>query len=99
MLARLGACALSLVLLPPTSVSRAADKTVTLALGSGSVFTLQRPFEAVLVGDENVIDVHTKDERSVILQALKIGTSNVVFVDARRVAIAKIRVVVCEAKT
>jgi len=98
MTVRLRACALGLaLLLVPVSMSGAADRTIILAVGSGTVFTLPQPFETVLIGDPGVVDVHTQDDRSVILEPLKSGTSNIVFVDKRSVAIANIRVVVRDA--
>lgn len=97
MVALLRACALGLALmLFPMSASPAAGVTISLALGSGSVFTLERPFETMLIDHADVVAVHTKDDRSVILKAIKPGSSTIVFVDARHIAIANIRVVVSE---
>ena len=98
-IAQLRAYTLSLVLLlAPMPASRAADQTITLALGTGSVFTTERPFEAVLIDGENVVSIRIQDDRSVILQALELGTTNVIFVDARSIAIANVRIVVCDAR-
>jgi Flp pilus assembly secretin CpaC len=108
--ARSLACAFALALLlstirltmasPAASASMlATDETVTLMLGSGSTLALERPFEAVLIGDPNVVDVHTIGDRQVLLEPLKLGTSNVVFIDRQSVAITNIRVVVREART
>ena len=97
MLALLRACALGLALMfIAVSASPAAGETISLALGSGSVFTLERPFETVLIDDAGVVAIHTKDDRSVILEAIKPGRSTIVFVDTRHIAIANIRVVVSE---
>jgi Flp pilus assembly secretin CpaC len=93
------ACALGLALtLAPMSMTRAAEDTITLALGSGSIVTVERSFERVLIGDPDVIDVRAQDDRSVFVQALKLGACNVVFVDKRSIAIANIRVVVGDAQ-
>lgn len=98
MTVRLRAYALGLVLLlVPMSMTPAAERTITLAPGSGTVFRLEQPFETVLIGDPSVVDVRTQDDRSVILEAQKPGASNIVFVDKRSVAIANIRVVVRDA--
>jgi len=92
-------CGLALALaVLPLSIGRADDDTITLALGTGSVLRLERPFATVLVGDASVVDVRAQDDRSVILQALKLGTANVVFVDRQSIAIANIRVIVRDAQ-
>ncbi len=98
-LAGLRACALSLaLLLPPVAVSRASDDTITLTLGTGSVFRLERAFATVLIGDPGVVDVRAQDDRSVVLQGLARGSSNIVFVDAQSMAIANIKVIVRDAE-
>ena len=96
---RLRACMLGLTLcLVVLSTSRAFDETMTIALGTGSLLTLDRPFKIVLVGDPKVVDVTPQTDRTVLLKALNRGTSNVVFVDEESVAIANIRVVVRDAR-
>ncbi|SRR5579872_6829766 len=95
----LRACALSLaMLLVPPGASRASDDVITLAAGQGSIFRLERPFATVLIGDPTVVDVRARDDRSVLLQALGRGSSNVVFIDAHSIAIANIRVIVRDAQ-
>ncbi|GLR85773.1 pilus assembly protein N-terminal domain-containing protein [Bradyrhizobium iriomotense] len=99
MIAQLRAYMLSLVLLlAPVPASQAADQTITLALGTGSVFTPEQPFETVLIDDENVVSIRIQDDRSVIFQALKLGTTNVIFIDAQSIAIANVRIVVRDAR-
>ena len=98
-IARLRAFALGVGLfLTALSTGRAADQTMTLALGSGSVFTLERPFDTVLIDHADVVDIHWQGSRSVILKALNPGTVDVVFVDAQSVAIANVRIVVRDAQ-
>ena len=97
-LAGFRACALSLALLLPVGASGASDNTIMLALGSGSIFRLERPFETVLIGDPSVVDVRAQDDRSVLLQPLARGSSDIVFVDAQSVVIANIRVIVRDAQ-
>jgi Flp pilus assembly secretin CpaC len=84
-----------LLLLNTVTMTRAADQTIILELGVGSVYMLDRPFETVLISDPNVIDVHTQTERSVMLEPLNLGASNIVFLDERKIAISNIRVFVC----
>jgi Flp pilus assembly secretin CpaC len=93
------ACMLGLTLcLVALSGSQAFDDTMTIALGTGSLLTLDRPFETVLVGDPQVVDVSPQTDRTVLVKALDRGTSNIVFVDEHSVAIANIRVVVRDAR-
>ncbi|WP_036048090.1 pilus assembly protein N-terminal domain-containing protein [Bradyrhizobium sp. Tv2a-2] len=99
LLAGFRACALSLaLLLPPVTVSQASNDTITLTLGKGSIFRLERSFATVLIGDPRVVDVRAQDDRSVILKALGRGSSNIVFVDAQSIAIVNIKVIVLDAR-
>jgi Flp pilus assembly secretin CpaC len=98
MTAMLRVCALGLALLfAATPVSWAADKTIILKLGAESALVLDRPFETVLIGDPKVVDVYSRSDRSVIIEPLDLGATNLVFVDERSIAIASIRVLVCDA--
>jgi Flp pilus assembly secretin CpaC len=85
------------VLLATTAASWATDQTITLTLGTTSSLLLARPFKTVLIGDPDVVDVVTRDDRSVIFEPLNPGTTNVIFIDARSIAIANLGVLVCEA--
>jgi Flp pilus assembly secretin CpaC len=100
MTAILRACVLGLALLmTQIGASWAADQTIILKLGTGSTLLLDKPFKLVLIEDENVVDVHTQNERLVILEALKLGASNLIFVDEKSIAITNIRVLVRDAGT
>jgi len=85
------------VLLAATTASRATDQTTTLTLGTGSTLSLERPFKTVLIGDPNVVDVVTRDDRSVIFEPLNPGATNVIFIDERSIAIKNVGILVCEA--
>jgi Flp pilus assembly secretin CpaC len=94
----LRACALAVALLSSAvSATWAADQTITLRLGAGSALALERPFKTVMIGDPGVVDVQTRDDRSVMLEPLSVGATNLVFVDARSIAITNIRILVCNA--
>jgi Flp pilus assembly secretin CpaC len=95
-LARLFAVALALLLIA-VSAARAAEQTITLRLGTGSPLALERSFKTVLIGDPNVVDVHTRNDRSVVLEPLNPGATNLIFVDAKSIAITNIRILVCGA--
>jgi Flp pilus assembly secretin CpaC len=87
-----GTILLGLALLAATP---AAAQSVTLKLGTGSPFALERAFKTVLIGDPSVVSVNTRGDRSVMLEPLNSGATNVVFVDDRSIAIANVRVLVC----
>jgi Flp pilus assembly secretin CpaC len=98
MISVLRACALGLTLFLSTiSAATAADQTMTLKLGAGSTVTIERPFKAVLIGDPDVLSIHKHDDRSVAIEPLSLGATNVVFVDERGYAIVNISIVVCAA--
>jgi Flp pilus assembly secretin CpaC len=78
---------------------RGSDDTVYLAPGVGSLLRLERPFKTVLIENPRVVDVQRENDRAVVLKALALGTSSVVFIDEHSIAIANIRVVVSDAKT
>ena len=86
----------AILLLMTIYASRADDQTITVELGSSVSLALDTPFDIFLIGNPDVIDVHGSDDRSVIVEGIALGTSNVVFVDERRIAIANIRVLVCD---
>jgi Flp pilus assembly secretin CpaC len=103
-IARLCACALGLaLLLAVLPIARASDEAIThpiaLGLGGGSMLTLPRPFETILVGNPAVVEVQPQDNRTVVLKALNIGASNVVFLDEQSIAITNVRVIVSDAHT
>jgi Flp pilus assembly secretin CpaC len=85
------------LLLTTNCVTQAADRTITLKLGAGSALEVERPFKTVLIGDPDIVDVYTNSDRSVILEPLNPGATNLVFVDDQRIAIANVRILVCSA--
>jgi Flp pilus assembly secretin CpaC len=94
-IAILRACVLGAAfLLMAESIAQASDQTITLRLGASSRFVLERAFETVLIGDPDVVDVHTTDERSVILEPLNPGVTDLIFMDAESAAITNVRILV-----
>jgi Flp pilus assembly secretin CpaC len=79
------------------SVTQAADRSITLRLGTGSSLALEKPFKTVLIGDQSVVNVRTQNDRSVILEPLSLGATNIIFVDERSIAITNVGVLVCNA--
>jgi Flp pilus assembly secretin CpaC len=80
-----------------SSAGWADQQTVRLMRGAGSSLMLESPFELVLIDNPDVVEVHSQSDRSVLLEGLALGASNLVFIDARNVAVANIRVLVCKA--
>ena len=79
------------------SLTRAADKTIILEIGTnGTTLMLERPFKAVLIGDPGVVDVLTQGDRWAMVQPQGLGATNIVFIDEGNIAIANFRVVVCK---
>ena len=77
------------------AVSRSARATSSRC--AGSAFAVERPFKTVLIGDPDIVDVHTRNDRSVILEPLNPGATNLIFVDERSIAITNVRILVCNA--
>ncbi|MBV9458182.1 MAG: pilus assembly protein N-terminal domain-containing protein [Bradyrhizobium sp.] len=73
----------------------AQDGPVALGLGSEFRLFLDRAFATVIVGDPHVVDVHTDDDQSVLIDPLQAGETNLVFVDAHGMVTANIKVSVC----
>jgi Flp pilus assembly secretin CpaC len=85
------------LLLTPISIAWAADQTIILRLGAGSTLRLERPFKTVMIGDPNVVDVLTQNDRSVILQPLNLGATNIIFLDETSIAITNVGILVYKA--
>ncbi|TMJ24096.1 MAG: hypothetical protein E6G93_01515 [Alphaproteobacteria bacterium] len=82
------------LLLAAIATARAEDQTIDLRVGFGSSLVLDRAFETVLIGDSNVVDVHTHDNRSVILEPLAPGATNLIFLDEQNIVIANVPLLV-----
>ena len=72
--------------------------SVTLELGGGSSVRLERPFKSVLIGDPDVVDVQTLNERSVLLKPLSLGTTNLIFIDDQGIVITNLSIMVRNAR-
>lgn len=75
----------------------AADDKVALGVGTPSRLFLEKAYQSVIIGDPSVVNVRTDDSRSVLIEPLGPGETNLVFVDARGVVIANVKVSVCRA--
>jgi Flp pilus assembly secretin CpaC len=82
-----------------TSASHAEDQEIAVYRGTPFPLLLERPFKTFLVGHPNIIDVHARGDRSVIVEGLAPGNSNIVFIDESDIAIANIRILVCDGST
>jgi Flp pilus assembly secretin CpaC len=81
------------------SASWAADQTITVERGTPFPLVLESPFDTFLVGNPDVVDVHSRGDRSVIVEGIAPGAANIVFINDGGIAIANIRVLVCDAST
>ncbi|MFB9266781.1 pilus assembly protein N-terminal domain-containing protein [Bradyrhizobium erythrophlei] len=97
MITGLRAVVLIILLLAAACGARAEDRALVLRPGTASRLVLDAAFATVILGDPHVVDVHTGGDQSVIVEALNPGATNLVFVDARGMVIANIRVSVCDA--
>ncbi|MGY3506995.1 MULTISPECIES: pilus assembly protein N-terminal domain-containing protein [unclassified Bradyrhizobium] len=84
-----------LLLLAMAPASWAKDRAACLSVGTASRLALDSPFDTVIVGDQLIIQVRTDDDRSVVIEPLKPGVTNLVFVDTRGLVIANVRLMVC----
>ena len=92
--------ALGAVLLFVTiSAGLAADRTIVLRPGAGSELVLDRAFDTVLIGDPNIVDVRTRDDRSVFLVPLNPGVTNLVFINEENIVTVNIEIRVQNADT
>ena len=82
------------LLLAAIATARAEVQTIDLRVGFGSSLVLDQAFETVLIGDSNVVDVHTHDNRSVILEPLAPGATNLIFLDDQNIVIANVPLLV-----
>jgi Flp pilus assembly secretin CpaC len=73
----------------------AQDRAVEFGIGSQFRLFLDKTFETVIVGDPGVVDVRTDDNQSILVEPLKAGVTNLVFVDAHGMVTANIKVSVC----
>jgi Flp pilus assembly secretin CpaC len=74
---------------------RAADQTIVVERGTPFPLVLETPFDAFLVGNPAVVDVHSRGDHAVIVEGIALGSSNIVFLDVRGIVIANIEVLVC----
>ena len=85
----------AIVLFSAIAGARAEDDPVALGVGTAFRLFIERAFASVIVGDPAVVDVHADDDRSVLIEPLNSGETNLVFIDPRGVVIANVRISVC----
>ncbi|HLZ00661.1 MAG TPA: pilus assembly protein N-terminal domain-containing protein [Bradyrhizobium sp.] len=81
------------------SGARAEDTALALALGNATRVVVARAFETVMIGDPLVVDVRIDDDRSLVINPLNPGVTNLILVDASGIVTANIRVLVCAARS
>jgi len=90
--------AAGLAIWPARAERQQASPSVTLELGAGSTVMLERPFKTVLIGNPEIVDVQNRSDRSVLLEPLNSGTTNLVFIDERGMVITNLTVLVRSAR-
>jgi len=85
----------ALLLLATMPAAWAQDRAACLNVGVAFRLALDSTFDTVIVGDPLIVEVRTDDDRSVVVEPLKPGVTNLVFVDTRGLVIANIRILVC----
>jgi len=90
--------AAGLAIWPPRAERQQVSPSVTLELGAGSTVMLERPFKTVLIGNPEIVDVQNRSDRSVLLEPLNSGTTNLVFIDERGMVITNLTVLVRSAR-
>ena len=78
------------------SISWAANQAIILGLGTSSGLLLERPFKTILIGDPKIVEVIERGDRSVTLQPLNLGATNLIFLDESSIVIANFRILVCK---
>ena len=79
----------AILLFGATAGAKAEDDTVGLDLGTAFRLFLGKAYATVIVGDPLVVDVRTDDDHS--------GDTNLVFLDARGIVTANVRISICGA--
>ena len=87
----------AILLLAATPAVSAHDRVVTLSVGTPTRLALEQAYNTVIVGDPAIVDVKTADSLSVLIEPLRPGKTNLVFVDAQGRVIDNVRVSVCGA--
>jgi Flp pilus assembly secretin CpaC len=85
------------VFLMLTVTSWAEDQAIVVERGTPFPLVLKVPFDTLLIGNPDIIDVHRRSDRSLIVEGLAPGASNIVFIDERSIAVANVRILVCDA--
>jgi Flp pilus assembly secretin CpaC len=83
------------LLFTAATCARAGDDGVALGVGDAFRLFLTSAFATVIVGDPSIVDIRTDDDRSVLVEPLSAGETNLVFVDAQGAVIANVRISVC----
>jgi|SRR5215470_3023863 hypothetical protein len=85
----------ALLLLATMPAARGAGPRGVSNVGAASRLGLDGPFDAVIVGDQLIVEVRIDDDQTAVVEPLKPGVTNLVFVDTRGLVIANIRLIVC----
>jgi len=87
----------ALLLFGAIAGARAEDDDVGLGVGAEFRLFVARAFATVIVGDPAILDIRTDDDHSVLVEPLRAGETNLIFLDARGVVTANVRISICGA--
>jgi hypothetical protein len=87
----------TVLLFGATSGAKSEDDSFGFGVGTAFRLFVAKAFATVIVGDPAILDVRTDDDHSVLVEPLSAGETNLVFLDARGVVTANVRVSICGA--
>jgi Flp pilus assembly secretin CpaC len=82
------------LLLTAGPAARAQDQAVVLEFGIDSTLVLDRPFDTILIADSDIVDVHPRNDRSIVMEPLNSGSTNLIFLDNQHIVIANVPILV-----
>ena len=85
----------AILLFGPIASAKAGDDPVALGIGDAFRLFVQQAFATVIVGDPAVVDIRIDDDRSVVVEPLSPGETNLLFIDVRGMVTANVRISVC----
>ena len=75
----------------------AGDRTIVVERGTPFPLVLAVPFDTFMIGNPDIVDARRRNGRSLIVEGLAPGASNIIFIDERSIAVANVRILVCDA--
>ena len=67
---------------------------IEMNTGFAQIFKTDRPFRSLIIGDPGVVDATARNDRVIVLNAKKVGTSNIVVLGHDESEVANVMVIV-----